>query len=97
MVLDSELLELIDIEMEMAREGIPSFKGMGLNEKFRADFDLGHENDFALGWCLGSIESGFLLHYYEKHSKFPEGEDFFKFLEILKKKVNQYQEFCNGV
>lgn len=97
MPLDNELLELIDMEMERAREGIPSFKGMGLNENFRSDFDLENENDFALGWCLGSIESGFLLNYFSKYSKFPEDDDFFQFLGILKKKIKDYQEFCNGV
>ena len=83
--------------MEKAREGIPSFKGTGKSEFFKSNFDLEEENDFALGWCLGSIESGFILHYYAKYKKFPDNDHFFEFLEVLKQKVNEFQEFCRGV
>ena len=95
-LLDEEIRRLVEIEFEMARKGIPSFKGAGQGE-FRIQYNIKNENDFALGWAIGSIQSGFLLHYYGKFNKLPTGEEEMEMVAMLKKKAKELQDFCNAV
>ena len=75
MALTKEMLDLLDAEIEMARQGIPSFKKMGVNKEFRNKWKLDDENDFSFGWALGSIQAGFLMHYVSAYKKFPSDEE----------------------
>ncbi len=89
-----ELGELIEIEIDKAKEGLSIVKKMLQNSSFAKDWNLKNEHDFALGNALGCIQGGFILHC----SQFPPtSNEERELISILKQKIKGLEDFYNAI
>ncbi|MCH8916416.1 MAG: hypothetical protein IIA82_11350 [Thaumarchaeota archaeon] len=64
---------------------------MARSENFRKECNLEKEEDFSLGYALGSIMKDFAIYYLGKHGKFGV-EVITQSSEILTKRIREIKE-----
>jgi hypothetical protein len=64
------------------------------NTGFVNKWNLKNKHDFALGWALGSIQGGFILHCKQYP---PSDKEESELIAMLKKKIKEMEDFYNAI
>ena len=94
MILDEKTRGRLEQIIDNSIQSTPNIVKLLFNQQVRKRWSIENQNDFSLGFALGTIQNEFWTQFYNEYGRKPYQEELLEISDIIFKRV---PEICNAI